>query len=477
MSSRLILMISLILLSLNSALATAAEKGRSHYLILGGSGNSNNLSEQFAESGFDDEIKPVLQFLEKAPYEVHFAFSGDYPYFKTEFPTIFSKNRIDGTAQNISQLIKSYITRLQKGEVTQGDKIVVHIIDHGSLKKKTELTHSIEIFHFPETTELQISLDALKELAQVAEKKGVLLTIIDSSCFSGATLVLANSKTCVVTGSTEDMSSHLTYVSLISAMIHSGQSVEETFLKSRYQYSALDVVGNKRNYVIDGNPQISSPAGQKLFRSLHDFTYYQTISNDVKSLVEIHFKDGNGNHPSLRLPDLSALFDSIDKNHLLDPSELLTLKEATQKYASLYNPLAQSLVQILNYENKSLQIDKKQIPWTQLKSQESNHKKSIENLQKELASGRPNPFHIPREKRELLLSQLSSELQLIQEALGSPDYEEYVSLKKESAKMLSDFENDKSTFVIAELEKKIYLAYYRLLQNTPGANPCKDFIF
>jgi hypothetical protein len=124
-------------------------------------------------------------------------------------------------------------------------------------------------------------MDAFFDLAKVAEKYGVQLTILDLSCHSGESLRLQNSSTCVITGSGPDHPSYGSFVDLLFSKMKPGISMEEAYLLARME-------DNSPSF-----PMISTSFGLWSSKVLYDlvkpYLYYhsdQELSSNLRSYLE-----------------------------------------------------------------------------------------------------------------------------------------------------------------------------------------------
>lgn len=192
----LIKIFTLLFLTLNAY----AETG--HMLIIGGGGEPNKET-----TIFDMNLEKVASFQEKSGYKTTISFNGGHVDTEKIVNSNFKgevSNRGAFTGENYDQIISETIKKLENGQIPANDKILLYINTHGAEKESNELTHKISVtggnvqnFNTLAGSKT-VSLDRLKELADLAERKNVKLGILDMSCHSGSSMALANSKTCVI---------------------------------------------------------------------------------------------------------------------------------------------------------------------------------------------------------------------------------------------------------------------------------------
>jgi hypothetical protein len=263
------------LLMVFSSLAFAQNK---YLVILGGGGEPRGEG-----TIFDQNLKLMGQFARAHPeYKVDVKFNGGH--LKTEriiqeqFKSFTPDHQF--TQENFEKTILKYEKMIESGEIKSGDNLLLNIDSHGSVQDgKTHRISTVgeKITDYNVLGGKTVSLDRLKKLTELAEKKGVNLGIIDLSCHSGNTLSLANRKTCVITGAGSEhygiagLSERFFSNDFARNLSHSS-NLEEAFLAARAK--RIDITF----------PMISSPAGietQKiLYESLTPYLHYYTIMPD-----------------------------------------------------------------------------------------------------------------------------------------------------------------------------------------------------
>lgn len=241
---------------------------KSHMAFIGGGGEPAG-----AGTIFDHDVGNVSTFLQKdAKWITSIAYNGGHKHTESLLAPLKKKTAIKPfTSANYNQLIKDYIQKINNGQITQGDQLLLYISSHGAQGRKGEATHRISTSgkQAIDLNTLQgsntVSLDTLKKLSELALRKGIKLGIIDMSCHSGASLALANKSTCVISSTGPNHLSwggtSTTFSAQYSKNIKSGRSLEDVFLAAN------------RSKTDASFPMISSSAGKKIQDSI-----YQEIS-------------------------------------------------------------------------------------------------------------------------------------------------------------------------------------------------------
>ncbi|MEA9356166.1 hypothetical protein SHI21_08135 [Bacteriovorax sp. PP10] len=241
-------------------------------LFIGGGGEPLSADE----TQFDGSLEGIGAFhsKNKNSYDAVVNFNGGHSKTEKKISKYFSGQEVvpDFTTTNYNKVVDDLIKKLSANppQIRAGEKLLVFINSHGS-EKQAEKTHSISTSRSAMTSMNaggagMVSLDKLKELADLAEKKNVRLGIIDGSCHAGNSLALANSKTCVVAGSGPNHYSYSDFAEVYAKKMTKGRNLEDIFLETNDE-----VLGK-------GFPMISSPAGvaaqDELYPYLTPYMYY-----------------------------------------------------------------------------------------------------------------------------------------------------------------------------------------------------------
>lgn len=225
--------IVILLLTANTALAER------RLVMMGGGGEPRNLNKTI----FDQTLNKLDGYLEKNKWgQVVISFNGGH----SETEAILSMRFSDATSKsnfsknNYNAIIKSYETQIRNGELKAKDQLLIMIDSHGAMKTETDSTHQIAVGTASSTTNLNdlegsdlVSVDALKNLATLAQEKGIKLGIIDFSCHSGNSLALANDNTCVISSSGKTHFGYSSFSDNFIGKMKSGKSLEDVFLETR----------------------------------------------------------------------------------------------------------------------------------------------------------------------------------------------------------------------------------------------------
>ncbi len=309
--------------------------------VMGAGGEPKNVG-----TIFDEGLSLVGEFSKKNPdYLVDLHFNGGHlqteSIAREKFKKFDKSNYF--TAEAFERSIAFYEDQISSGKIKSNDQILIHINTHGS--EKDQETHKISTLgeaisnYNTLGSSSSVSLDRLKKLTELAEKKGVKLAIIDLSCHSGNTLSLANSKTCVISGTGLNHfgfggSYEKNFSNRFNRLLNKGKNLEEIFIEARANHHDISY------------PMISSPQGKeiqsKLYEALTPFIYFHLEKADkFIPFIEEDFLKGK----ECKMPDQFALLISESQKILLavkDENTKQNIKEfqaALKAYYDYFNDL------------------------------------------------------------------------------------------------------------------------------------------
>lgn len=296
--------------------------GELHLAVLGGGGEP-----KVETTIFDGALKEVGTFYKNNPStKLTVAFNGGHAVTEKISQDNFGATR-PFTADNYNAAITDYVNKISSGVIKPGDKILVYVNTHGATKSPNEQTHGIatigqvvtnfDSFSGPSV----VSMDNLKRLTEIAEKKGVKLGIVDLSCHSGNSLALANSATCVISSTGPNHyagAGTLAFGTLISKGLTKGKNLEEVFLEARSRFTDMSF------------PMISTPQGLEVQSRIYDpitpyLYYYHETSNKFGPYMEslssgekCELDDGFGSLMAESNAILKSSVDPVIKKSILE---------------------------------------------------------------------------------------------------------------------------------------------------------------
>lgn len=222
---------TLFLLSIN---LVAQERSPNHMLVIGGGGEPEGDT-----TIFDDGLNRLGSYLDKnnKDWNIGVSFNGGHSRTERIVEREIGPGNTSFTEERYNQLISEYEQKLISGEIQSGDQLVLIIDTHGAQRYGDNRTHGVStasgaIEDYDNLSGSRIvSLDRLQRLSELALEKNVNLGIVDLSCHSGATQVLANANTCVFSGSGPDVYNYAD--ESFQKNLRRGRSLEDIFLRSR----------------------------------------------------------------------------------------------------------------------------------------------------------------------------------------------------------------------------------------------------
>lgn len=268
-------------------------------LLLGGGGEPYNAVDEQGQpvrgTIFDGDLNALSTSLgSNRNWKLQTHFNGGHPKTDEIMATKFNLQTPNTpfTPSAFESSIAAYEARINAGGadgLNPGDQLIIQINSHGAMKMSADRSGKIEDTHSISSVENVVgsydtlgsgtlSMDRLKSLATLAEKKGIKLAILDFSCHSGNSLSLANANTCVITA---------------TGPIHYGYAGESTFShhfieESKPGKTLEDIYLSAREKYQDASfPMISSDVGKmvqdKLYPLLTPYLYYFDAKADKLS--------------------------------------------------------------------------------------------------------------------------------------------------------------------------------------------------
>jgi hypothetical protein len=203
-------------------------------LLVGGGGEPKNNSE----NTFTEGLQSFAKLLESTKFNVTTAFDISNKENKEIIEKIDPQN-IGFTQSDFKKAIRKIMDKIEKMPNPEGRRVLIIIDTHGDKRKGKMKTHQIGFsdeevnLNFELPPDDSESLDQLIDLTTLAEKKKILLGIVDFSCRSGLSKTLKNSQTCVISSSGPDHLANATFQPTFFNQIKSGRSLEEVFLRTR----------------------------------------------------------------------------------------------------------------------------------------------------------------------------------------------------------------------------------------------------
>ncbi|MDR3608441.1 MAG: hypothetical protein P4M08_13820 [Oligoflexia bacterium] len=231
-------LLALALLFSASAAADGSVNVR-YALVLGGGDSSAGPGTQF-----DASAKTLAGKLKSAGYISSALFDGGHSETDSMIASLYGAQGGPFTNAETQALLRQIISGIKNGKMHRGDQLLIDIDSHGAPPDPTGL-HWVETSYGP-----GFDVGSLTALRDAAEQAGVHLAVIDASCYSGATLALSSSKTCVITAAPADQVGDQSTAENLNNALKPGLSLESSYLQSRLADPY-------------GFPEISTYAGQE----------------------------------------------------------------------------------------------------------------------------------------------------------------------------------------------------------------------
>lgn len=351
---------------------------------------------------------------------------------------IFEKPKKFSTKQ-FQESIADLKKQISAGSITPNDQLLIYISTHGLEPKKGQPGHELA------TTDGTIDVSDLQDLRSLAEKNKVKLAIVDTSCYSGATLNLATDKTCVVTMASSDVAYSGDSFRLLDSMSIE-KNLEDAFLKSRAAVLFK---------VEPGQPQISTDSGREVGKLMSVFSGDLHDKFDSKKFTAdlIQCKKSRKN-----VDDIEKLLAKINSNEsLMGDTQVQAYKNELMKYRA-------QEAEVIDLFNKGKGLDSKFCFKTKLGLMDCSNFSEIEfreSFHQENFAKKKDP-----DSKEIL-----DNLTKIKDGSQYKKYISEISKMKKLGRRV--YEN---AMMVSKIEREIYSKLYsKLSQGNVKGNPCRDF--
>lgn len=306
---------------LNLSITTIAFSAERTLVMLGGGGEPVSSDSTI----FDQGLISLDGYLKKNNWNHSISFNGGHSksdeILNTSFPSAQSKNSF--TAENFNTLIQNYENKIKSGQVKSGDQLMLMIATHGAMKSGNESTHQVAVNAVQGQTNLTnlsgattVSIDKLKNLADLAKRNGIKLAILDFSCHSGNTISLANENTCVISSTGPKHFGYNTFAQNFIDKMKSGKTLEDVFLDTR------------KKTTDNSFPMISTPEGdtinRKIYPEITPYLYFYDKNPDIDKMTDYLYGASSKAGRCDRQAQYQGLISHIDS--VLSPNNILLNK-------------------------------------------------------------------------------------------------------------------------------------------------------
>lgn len=463
--------------------------------FIGGGGEPDG-----ATTIFDGSVETLGKNLSGSKWKYQASFNGGHSNTESLLSQNFSNPVAPTTSfteANYKKLIEDYTKKINSGEITSSDQLMIIINSHGAAKSETngEETHRISAADTKKSSGIKnydnlegsdvVSLDALAALVKLTNAKGIKLGIVDMSCHSGNTQALKKNapNTCVITSTGPvhyGYSGPTTFNGQFVSNLKPGVSLEQAFLTARA--AAQDY----------GYPMISTPEGQKisneLYPSVTPYLYYKNTNTDkLTNYIKNNSSDQLICQRENQFNDLISKIDMLQA--AANGSKDGYSGEELKKLLSAYKAEQDSMLNVLNKMGSSVAdtpeffapkgVDPVKFPndprilkmsWRNIATSDPDG--TLAYFKGQLASTKN-----ARDKSEYN-SVIANWNQLkIKKAEILSKYPELANIEKKSKELTSKIANNYNTAAaIALQERKFYNELYKKNQ-TASNDPCREIVF
>ncbi|MBY0518237.1 MAG: hypothetical protein K2P81_15110 [Bacteriovoracaceae bacterium] len=455
-----------------------------YMMMIGGGGEPKDIETTI----FDNDLKETTRFIKQTPsWNTEISFNGGHSKTEEILKTL-PQPSTPFTMASFNALVKSYEDKIKFGQIKAGDQLMIHINTHGAQGGQPYKTHLVStaegaLENYDTLGGHTVSLDNLQNLAKLAEQKGIKLAVIDLSCHSGSIIPLANSKTCVITGTGPNHYGYggggTTFSGVFNSKLKKGKSLEDVFLDARSDYKDTSF------------PMISSPQGisvqNKLYDPLTPYLYNFDPKHDKLTpylLTEVA-DAANLCRPFSQLESIEKLIAPLMDVAEISQSEIENFREQVQSYYEYLEKIRSDMREV-GFDRAKERIEfcgeVKANPSQGIPKARECMWYSVENLMSLnfdniIATFTKNANENTGKERAEYLARVK----FLEKAIIKRD-----ELKAQYPKMsqMQDFwksypDHQRTTYEMAykisRAQQKVYEAMYKT-STAQGPNPCKDFV-
>lgn len=436
---------------LSSAIQAWAKK---EILIIGGGG------EPAGETTiFDDSVRNLGKLSKSAGWTPTVVFNGGHRQSEGIAKDVGGSKTYSGTLANIDKQLALLKQKIQNGTLKKGDQLMIAVNTHGADKRGNELTHSVA------AKDGLFNVDRLKEVRDLAEKKGVQLAILDNSCYSGYTIKLGTDKTCVMSAASTNVG-YSNAASMLTWNMRPGLNLEEVFFGARLSKQGIS----------PGTPQISTPAGLKTFQATQ-FLYQSMLE---RYSLNLHLKNSTQDNCNLKSKDylkLTKELKEIEKHQFTLVRDLVGMSDAAEARQELESAIKNYEIQ-RNKARALFEEKTKLNPSLCLElaaSSGSNRKKVCATLERFGDAYDRVQSRLKKSGNAPLSPQEKDELQVYEKVVQSPGYKKYLKAEADYDEQINTVY--RTAAEVGKAERKVYEALYIHYQKeSKASNPCRSFI-
>lgn len=478
-----------------------ADEPKKHFYFIGGGGEPKGDT-----TIFDGEIKRVGSFINSSQWDTTVSFNGGHKKTEELIKDKMGKAKNAGpfVEKNYNALMDEMIQKLEKGELSSGDQLLISIDTHGARRssgKDAEKTHRVALAHST-ASELNnlsgartVDLDKLEKIIALAAEKKVKLGILDFSCYSGNLLNLKNDKVCMISASGPEHYSYasvgvnlgfftlsfpVTFASKFFDNLEKGKNLEEIFIESRTTGSTPDfpMINTKEGLAVN----------EMLYRLITPYLNYN--SNDTTNYASSYVRRGEkfeeqvcrieSNHNQLlellkQYENVGAVTDEMGRN------EFKSLAEALDEYRSYQRTYEQSLRGKFEVEKEIKEMFLKQFP-NDKKAWESYAPLDFLSLDFDSSIKRYEELAERDKNKKYVAGMWDSTIQMLKKQKEITEYVKANVSENAKAKLKAQEEAFANSGVTRGLAgkvstetKKVYELLYKRAKSAES-NPCRDFV-
>jgi len=420
--------------------ATTAQAGDKYMYSFGGAGDAG-------ENLFTNEFQNISTTAQRNGWQNQILF-GRNPSESAKVQNNASSPVKEFSQKNFKDSLDQIVSDAQSGKIKSGDQVLIMIDSHGSPYLTSHSDGTVDKAHNVSCSDGDCSLGPLEQVIKTLESKGVKVALVDLSCYSGQSMNLASSKTCVVSATSANDVSRFFFSKNFIANMKSGTSLENVFLSARLAGDSV------------GRAEISTTAGQLATSTIQELGSESLQRVSAEDLASAHKET-----PCEKAESRNQMKKTLRQfNDIESKLYVHSYQNATAKYQKIYDQAQKLATQINSYSVHHLKTKMgTDYTWPELAAMNDNGLKEIN----------PTAYDF---KQQLKNNPDFQKLLKLQTDFNKQTNADVVRLGAISATGSSPLAKAAAQTLLAE--KILYDKIYRDSQYlNKKDNPCANFIF
>jgi hypothetical protein len=314
--------------------------------LYGGAGD-----ESHTENIFADEFLQQNRAAQTAGWQTSVLFDGDQPKAKARVARALGDPGLRSFSQ---ENFKAGLQEVGEKKFVAGDQVLFIIDTHG------EIDASVNGHGIACSKDKDCDTGDLKKTIQKLQSQGVRVAVVDESCYSGQSLKLADSKTCVISAASKDDIGTSSFPERFIKHFARGKNLEQVYLETYAE--------NK-----ESRPRISTDAGLEAERIIHSLAPESVEDVDVNHLKGVQRVCTDRSDDQIK--QILHLSSALMRTSAADLTAAKKYIAATADYQKIYESVLETSAKLNPYREKTASIagkDSAQYSWLEIAETENS---------------------------------------------------------------------------------------------------------